>query len=132
MVQTERCLKVAHPAAVVAAHPECPEAVLQHADYIGSTTGILTFARETEAQQVIVVTEAGILHQMQKENPDKELIPAPGNDETCNCNECPYMKMNTLEKLYLCMRDRTPEITVDPVMARQALAPINRMLELSR
>jgi quinolinate synthase len=124
-------LKVAHPAAVVAAHPECPEAVLQHADYIGSTTGILTFARETKARQIIVVTEAGILHQMQKENPDKELIPAPGNDETCSCNECPYMKMNTLEKLYLCMRDRTPEITVDPGMARQALAPIHRMLELS-
>ena len=79
-----------------------------------------------------MVTEPGIIHQMQKENPDKELIPAPGNDETCNCNECPYMKKNTLEKLYLCMRDRTPEIKVEPVMAGKALAPINRMLELSR
>lgn len=125
-------LKVAHPDARVAAHPECPEAVLQHADYIGSTSGILAFARESEARRIIVVTEPGIIHQMQKENPDKELIPAPGNDETCNCNECPYMKMNTLEKLYLCMRDQTPEITVDPVMAGKALAPINRMLELSR
>ena len=125
-------LKVSHPEAVVAAHPECPEGVLQHADYVGSTTGILKFARETAARQIIVVTEAGILHQMQKENPDKELIPAPGADETCNCNECPYMKMNTLEKLYLCMRDRTPEVTVDPGLAEKALLPINRMLELSR
>ena len=73
-----------------------------------------------------------MLHQMQKENPDKEFIPAPGNDETCNCNECPYMKKNTLEKLYLCMRDRTPEITVEPALAGAALTPINRMLELSR
>ena len=125
-------LKVAHPDAVVAAHPECPEAVLQHADYIGSTSGILAFARGTSARQVIVVTEPGIIHQMQKENPDMEFIPAPGNDETCNCNECPYMKLNTLEKLYLCMRDRTPEITVDEALARKALAPIDRMLELSR
>jgi quinolinate synthase len=125
-------LKVAHPDAVVAAHPECPEAVLQHADYIGSTSGILAFARETSARRIIVVTEPGIIHQMQKENPDKELIPAPGNDETCNCNECPYMKLNTLEKLYLCMRDRTPEISVEEALARKALAPIDRMLELSR
>jgi quinolinate synthase len=125
-------LKIAHPEARVAAHPECPEAVLQHADYVGSTTGILRFARETEAQAVIVATEAGILHQMRKENPDKLLIPAPGADESCNCNECPYMKLNTLEKLYLCMRDRTPEIVVDPAVAARALAPIERMLELSR
>jgi quinolinate synthase len=125
-------LKIAHPDAVVAAHPECPGAVLQHADHIGSTTSILTYASRTEAQEIIVVTEPGIIHQMQKENPDKEFIPAPGNDETCNCNECPYMKMNTLEKLYLCMRDRTPEITVDSALAEAALTPIQRMLELSR
>nr|MEE4268409.1 quinolinate synthase NadA [Candidatus Krumholzibacteria bacterium] len=125
-------LKVAYPQAVTAAHPECPEGVLQHADFVGSTARILEFARSTEARQIIVVTESGILHQMQKENPDKELIPAPGADESCNCNECPYMRLNTLEKLYLCMRDRTPEIVVDPVEAALALAPINRMLELSR
>jgi len=125
-------LKIAHPDARVAAHPECPEAVLQHADHIGSTSGILAFARQSDARQIIVVTEPGIIHQMQKENPDKEFIPAPGNDETCNCNECPYMKKNTLEKLYLCMRDRTPEITVDPALAEAALTPIKRMLELSR
>ena len=125
-------LKALHPEAVVAAHPECPEAILQHADHIGSTAAILAFARDCEAREIIVVTESGILHQMQKENPDKVLIPAPGNDESCNCNECPYMKKNTLEKLYLCMRDRTPEITVDPPVAERALVPIRRMLEIGR
>ncbi len=125
-------LKVIYPEAQVAAHPECPESVLQHADHVGSTASILNFAKTTDAMQIIVVTESGILHQMQKENPGKELIPVPGADETCNCNECPYMKMNTLEKLYLCMRDRTPEIVVDPDLAAKALAPINRMLDLSR
>ncbi len=125
-------LKALHPEALVAAHPECPEAVLQHADHVGSTANILSFAREATAPQIIVVTESGILHQMQKENPGKQLIPVPGADETCNCNECPYMKKNTLEKLYLCMRDRTPEIVVDLDLAAKALAPINRMLDLSR
>lgn len=125
-------LKVNHPLAMVTAHPECPESVLQHADHIGSTASILKFAKETEASQIIVVTESGILHQMQKDNPGKELIPVPGADETCNCNECPYMRLNTLEKLYLCMRDRTPEIIVDLDLAAKALAPINGMLDLSR
>ena len=114
------------------AHPECPEGELQHADHVGSTSAILTYVREVEAREVIVVTESGILHQMRKENPDKELIPAPGSDEACSCNECPYMKKNTLEKLYLCLRDRTPEITVDAAVAAKALVPIQRMLELSR
>jgi quinolinate synthase len=125
-------LKLDHPLAVVAAHPECPAAVLQHADMIGSTTAILNFAKSTPAREIIVVTEAGILHQMQKDNPDKKLIPAPSTDESCSCNECPYMKKNTLEKLYLCLRDRTPEIEVDAAVAAKALPPINRMLELSR
>lgn len=125
-------LKEKYPEAVVSAHPECPAAVLQHADHVGSTASILKFARETKASQIIVVTEPGILHQMQKDNPDKELIPAPGMDETCNCNECPYMKLNTLEKLYLCMRDQFPEIVVDRQLAEKALAPIEKMLDLSR
>ena len=125
-------LKIGHPDAVVAAHPECPEAVLQHAHHIGSTSSILAYAGETSAREIIVVTEPGIIHQMQKDNPGKVFIPAPGNDETCNCNECPYMKLNTLEKLFLCMRDRTPEIKVETALAEAALAPINRMLELSR
>lgn len=125
-------LKVRHPGAVVAAHPECPPAVLQHADYIGSTTGILEFAGRTPAQKVIVVTEPGILHRMQRENPGKELIPVPGADESCSCNECPYMRRNTLEKLYQCLRDGTPEVTLDPALADRARAPIQRMLEISR
>jgi quinolinate synthase len=124
-------LKVMHPDAVVTAHPECTEGVLQHADHIGSTSSILEFARKTDAVKIIVVTESGILHQMQKENPDKELIPAPGMDESCNCNECPYMKKNTLEKLYLCMRDKCPEVTVPSELHEAALQPIVRMLELS-
>lgn len=125
-------LKVLHPDAVVAAHPECPPAVLQHADYVGSTTGILEFARATPARRIIVVTEPGILHRMQRENPGKELIPVPGADESCSCNECPYMRKNTLEKLYRCLRDGTPEIRLDPALAERARAPIARMLELSR
>lgn len=125
-------LKAQHPAAVVAAHPECPPAVLQHADYIGSTTGILDFARTAPQQEIIVVTEPGILHRMRRESPDKLLIPVPGADESCSCNECPYMRKNTLEKLYLCLRDGWPEITLDPSLAARARAPIARMLELSR
>ena len=125
-------LKVANPDAVVAAHPECPPAVLQHADYVGSTTGILDFARQSPARRILVVTEPGILHRMQRENPGKELIPVPGADESCSCNECPYMKKNTLEKLYLCLRDGKPEITLDAAIADRARAPIARMLELSR
>ncbi len=124
-------LKVRHPDAAVVAHPECTEGVLQHADFIGSTTAILRFAQETAARRVIVVTEAGILHQMRKENPGKEFIPAPGADESCSCNECPHMKKNTLEKLYLCLRDRNPEITIPEELRRQAERPILRMLALS-
>ncbi|MHB8078016.1 MAG: quinolinate synthase NadA [Candidatus Krumholzibacteriia bacterium] len=123
-------LKLRHPDAAVAAHPECPERVLQYADFIGSTAGILRFARETAAPRVIVVTEPGILHQMRKETPGKEFIPVPGADETCNCNECPHMKKNTLEKLYLCLRDRSPEITLPEELRRQAERPIRRMLAL--
>ena len=124
-------IQVSHPHAVTAAHPECTEALLQHADFIGSTAAILRFAQETEAATIIVATEPGILHQMQKDNPGKTFLTVPGADESCSCNECPYMKLNTLEKLYLCMRDRTPEIVVDPQLAARALAPIERMLALS-
>jgi quinolinate synthase len=124
-------LKVMHPDAVVTAHPECPEGILQHADHVGSTSGILAFARRTPARKIIVVTESGILHQMRKENPGKELIPVPGGDESCNCNECPYMKKNTLEKLYLCMANRAPEVAIAEALRVRALQPITRMLELS-
>jgi len=123
-------LKERHPRALVLAHPECPESVLRHADYVGSTTGILKFARNSTAMEFIVATESGILHQMIKACPGKSFIPAPG-EGGCSCSECPHMKLNTMEKLYLCMRDRKPEITLDEDLRQRALKPILRMLEMS-
>jgi quinolinate synthase len=123
-------LKERHPNALVLAHPECTEAVLRHADYIGSTTGILNYATHNPATEFIVATESGILHQMEKACPEKTFISAPG-EGGCSCSECPYMKLNTTEKLYLCMRDRKPEITLDENLSRRALKPIQRMLEMS-
>ena len=123
-------LKVEHPDAEVVAHPECEEAVLRHADYIGSTKGILDRVLNSPKQTFIVVTEAGILHQMRKGAPQKTFIPAPP-DNGCACNECPYMRLNTLEKLYLCMRDKTPQLVMDAALQAAALAPLRRMLEWS-
>jgi quinolinate synthase len=114
----------------VLAHPECTEAVLRHADYIGSTTGILNYATHSPATEFIVATESGILHQMEKACPDKIFISAPG-EGGCSCSECPHMKLNTMEKLYLCMRDRKPEITLEEGLRQRALQPIIRMLEMS-
>jgi quinolinate synthase len=125
-------LREEHPDAVVAAHPECPGVILDQADHVGSTSSILAYARRTPARKIIVVTEPGILHQMQKENPDKVLLPAPGADETCSCNLCPHMRKNTVAKLLACMQERRPEVTVEPDLARRALAPLQRMLDLSR
>lgn len=123
-------LKVRHPHAKVIAHPECEEPVLALADYIGSTTGILKYAENSDAKEFIVVTESGILHQMQKKSPHKTFIPAPPQN-LCACNDCPYMKLNTLEKLYLCMKYETPEITMDEDLRIAAKKPIDRMLEIS-
>lgn len=123
-------LKLRHPNAKVIAHPECEEAVLAVADYIGSTTGLLKYSQTDTSQEFIVATEAGILHQMQKESPHKTFIPAPPNN-TCACNDCPYMKLNTLEKLYLCMKYETPEITMDEKLRVAAKKPIDRMLQIS-
>jgi quinolinate synthase len=123
-------LKVRYPEAKVVAHPECEERVLQHADYIGSTKGILEYTLKSPARQFIVVTEVGIIHQMQKAAPDKEFIPAPP-DNGCACNECPYMKLNTLEKLYLCMRDKSPELKMDEETRVKALKPLELMLSWS-
>ncbi|MBP9112600.1 MAG: quinolinate synthase NadA [Polyangiaceae bacterium] len=123
-------LKERHPKAKVLAHPECEEAVLKHADYIGSTTGILKYAVASEELEFIVVTEAGILHQMQKAAPGKTFIPAPP-DANCACNECPHMKLNTLEKLYLSLRDLSPRLEMDPALLERARLPIDRMLALS-
>jgi quinolinate synthase len=123
-------LKVRHPNAKVLAHPECEAPVLALADYIGSTSGILKYATKSEAQEFIVVTEAGILHQMQKDNPTKTFIPAPPIN-ACACNDCPYMKLNTLEKLYLCMKYELPEVNMNEDLRIAAKKPIDRMLEIS-
>ena len=123
-------LKVKHPDAEVIAHPECEERVLQHADFIGSTQALLTHVLKSPKHSFIVATEAGILHQMKKQAPEKEFIPAPP-DNGCACNECPHMKLNTLEKLYLCMRDRTPELRMDPKLLDAARAPLKQMLAWS-
>ncbi|MFP5041543.1 quinolinate synthase NadA [Parasediminibacterium sp. JCM 36343] len=124
-------LKIRHPEAEVVAHPECEEAVLRIADFIGSTTQILKYTATSPANTFIVATETGILHQMQKDAPNKTFIPAPPTNN-CACNDCPYMKLNTLEKLYLCMKYELPEITMDENLRIAAKKPIVRMLEISR
>jgi quinolinate synthase len=124
-------LKVRHPEAEVLAHPECPEAVLEQADFVASTTGIIERAIRSPAKTLLIGTEDGVFHQIQKRVPDKRLIQIPGMDESCACNRCPYMRLNTLEKLYLCLRDLAPEVTLDEALRLRALRPIERMLELS-
>ncbi|MEO7312052.1 MAG: quinolinate synthase NadA [Chitinophagaceae bacterium] len=124
-------LKVRHPGALVLAHPECEEPVLAVADFIGSTTQILKYAQKSVAQTFIVATETGILHQMQKDSPQKTFIPAPPNNN-CACNDCPYMKLNTLEKLYLCMQYETPELLMNEDLRIASLKPIERMLAISK
>ncbi len=123
-------LKTRHPDAPVIAHPECEAPVLKHADYIGSTSELLRYTQTNPAQRFIVVTESGILHQMKKASPAKEFIPAPP-DNACACNDCPYMKLNTLEKLRNCLADETPEITMTEELRKRALLPLERMLTLS-
>ena len=123
-------LKEHHPNAKLLAHPECEEVILKMADYIGSTTGLLKYATKRAEKEFIVATESGIIHQMQKENPDKVFIPAPPNN-MCACNDCPHMKRNTLEKLYLCMKNELPEVTVPGDIIKRAVKPIERMLEIS-
>jgi quinolinate synthase len=123
-------LKERHPDAKFIAHPECEEVVLQMADYIGSTTGLLKYTINDPATEFIVATESGIIHQMEKENPGKVFIPAPPNN-ACACNDCPHMKRNTLEKLYLCMKNGLPEVIVPMDIILRAQKPIERMLEIS-
>ncbi|OJV33260.1 MAG: quinolinate synthase [Bacteroidia bacterium 43-41] len=124
-------LKKEYPHALLLAHPECRKYILEVADHVGSTSSIIKFARNSGNKQFIVATESGILHQMQKENPDKEFIPAPPEDSTCACNDCFYMKMNTLEKLYSCLKNERPEIFVEEEVRVKAVKPIKRMLEIS-
>jgi len=124
-------LKVRHPHAKLIAHPECEEVVLKEADFIGSTTQLLKYAVNDSCKEFIVATETGILHQMQKDAPGKTFIPAPPNN-ACACNDCPHMKLNTLEKLYLCMEYEAPEIIMEESLRKAALKPIQRMLEISK
>jgi quinolinate synthase len=123
-------LKMRHPNAKVIAHPECEEPVLKAADFIGSTSALLKYSRENPATEFIVATESGIIHQMQIQSPFKTFIPAPP-DNSCACNDCPFMKLNTLEKLYLCMEYEQPEIIMDEKLRIASKKPIERMLEIS-
>ena len=124
-------LLLRNPGAELIAHPECEEAVLRHARYIGSTTGLIKYAVSSPVQTLIVATEEGVLHQMKRDAPNKTFIPAPPEDESCACNQCPHMRRNTLEKLYLCLRDLTPTIEMDEALRVAAKRPIDKMLEMS-
>ncbi len=123
-------LQSKHPRAHVIAHPECEAHILAYAHFIGSTSALLEYVRKTDAPTFIVATESGILHQMKKVAPTKELIPLPGMDENCACNECPHMRKNTLEKLYLALRDLQPRIEMDEGLRQRALVPLQRMMAL--
>ncbi|KAA6347718.1 Quinolinate synthase A [termite gut metagenome] len=124
-------LKIKYPEAVLLAHPECKSALLKLADFVGSTAALLKYASNSDREYFIVATESGILHEMQKCCPGKTFIPAPPIDSTCACNECSFMRLNTLEKLYSCLKDESPEIQVDKEIAEKAIKPVKRMLEIS-
>lgn len=133
VLQTEAIveLKMENPDAKLIAHPECKAVVLEMADFVGSTSAMLKYTVDDDAKKYIVATETGILHQMRKNSPDKEFIIVP-TDETCSCNDCPYMKLNTMQKLYLCIKNERPEINLEKEVIEKAKAPIDRMLEISR
>ncbi len=124
-------LKAQHPGAPIAAHPECPPSIIEHADHVGSTSSILKFCKETDSDTVIVATEPHIIHQMEKAVPHKTFIGAPGADGNCNCNICPYMALNTLEKLYVALRDLKPAIELDEDIRLKAKQSLDRMLEMA-
>ena len=123
-------LKTQNPKAKIIAHPECEAAILDHADFIGSTTVLLNYSKKSHDKEFIVLTETGILHQMQKSSPEKTFIPAPPNNN-CACNDCPYMKLNTLEKIYIALLHEQPELLMSNDMIEKAKKPILKMLELS-
>ena len=124
-------LKHQHPGALVASHPECPEAILNHSDFVGSTSALLNYVLKSHAQEFIIGTEQHIIHQMRKGAPGKTFLPLPGSDGSCNCSLCPFMAMNTLEKLYLTMVNGSPRIELPEDLRLAALKPLNRMLEMS-
>jgi quinolinate synthase len=132
IIRTEAVLslKQAHPGALLIAHPECKAVILEMADFIGSTTALLNYTVQSDAKQFIVATETGILHQMKKMSPEKEFLIVPA-DETCSCNDCPYMKLNTLEKIHACLYNETPELILTKSVMDKARKPIMKMLELS-
>lgn len=123
-------LKAQHPKALILAHPECEATILEYADFIGSTTAILNYSKKSDAQEFIVLTETGIIHQMQKASPTKTFIPAPPNN-SCACNDCPHMKLNTLEKIYIALKYEQPELLMSDELIEKSRKPINKMLELS-
>lgn len=124
-------LKQQYPDAEVITHPECKQPIIHISDFVGSTAALLKHTMRSDNKQFIVATESGVIHEMQKQSPDKVFIPAPPNDSTCACNECNFMRLNTMEKLYRCLRDETPAIEVDKEIQRKAIRPIRRMLEIS-
>jgi quinolinate synthase len=124
-------LKAEHPGAPVAAHPECPPHIVEHADHVGSTSSILKFALESDADTILVATEPHIIHQMEKAAPGKTFIGVPGGDGNCNCNMCPYMALNTLEKLYVALRDLRPQIELSTELMDAARIPLERMLQMA-
>ncbi len=124
-------LKASYPEADVITHPECKQPIIQVSDFVGSTAALLKYTIESDKKQFIVATESGVIHEMQKRSPDKEFIPAPPNDSTCACNECSFMRLNTMEKLYNCLKFEMPEIYVDAGVQQKAIKPIQKMLEIS-
>lgn len=124
-------LKKKYPEADIITHPECKQPVIQVSDFVGSTAALLKYTITSDKKQFIVATESGVIHEMKKRSPDKEFIPAPPNDSTCACNECSFMRLNTMEKLYNCLKYELPEIFVDEKVRKEAIKPIRKMLELS-
>ena len=124
-------LKAQYPDAEVITHPECKRPVVEVSDFVGSTAALLKHTMKSPKTQFIVATESGVIHEMRKQSPNKEFIPAPPNDSTCACNECNFMRLNTMEKLYNCLKNETPELLVDPEVQQKAILPIRRMLDIS-
>lgn len=124
-------LKKQYPDAEIITHPECKQPIIQVSDFVGSTAALIRYTTQSDKNQFIVATESGVIHEMKKKNPRKEFIPAPPNDSTCACNECNFMRLNTMEKLYNCLKFETPEIHIDEEIQKKAVKPIQRMLEIS-
>lgn len=124
-------LRNKYPDAEVITHPECKQPIIRVSDFVGSTAALLKHTIKSDKKEFIVATESGVIHEMQKQSPDKLFIPAPPNDSTCACNECNFMRLNTMQKLYDCLKNETPEVVVDPAIQKQAILPIKKMLDIS-